>query len=134
MKIKIQSLKFTELQKFGPDGKRCVIGANRFGYSESFYFGNPGNYQHYILAHNDAGPGEFVAPEGWPDFSSGQFRNSAYDGWIAESELSGSWGDAFYRDLRPNTIAVVNGDAQVSLIQNEQSVGIDHGRVRTIPH
>ena len=134
MSIHLRPLKFTELQKFGPDGKRCIIGANRFGYSESFYFGNPGNYQHYILAYNDAGPGKFIAPAGWHWFASGPLHNEAYSEDELQHEPNGPWANEFYRELRPNTIAVVNGDAQVSLIQNEQSVGVDHGRIRTIPH
>ncbi|WP_328334028.1 hypothetical protein OHA70_18105 [Kribbella sp. NBC_00382] len=33
-------------------------GARRFGYSQMYYFGSPGHYQHYVLAHNQAGCGD----------------------------------------------------------------------------
>jgi len=36
------------------DGWRSVTGARRFAYAESHYFGNPGAYQAYVLAFNDA--------------------------------------------------------------------------------
>jgi hypothetical protein len=39
-----------------PDQLSYSVGARRFRYSEWYYFGNPGHYQTYILAINDAGP------------------------------------------------------------------------------
>lgn len=41
-----------------PDGYRIWWGANRFIHAESHFFGNPGNYQTYVLARNDAGTGQ----------------------------------------------------------------------------
>lgn len=38
-----------------PQGVYGFLGARRWGYSEAFYFGNPGLYRHYILSVNDAG-------------------------------------------------------------------------------
>lgn len=43
----------------GPDGRSLNIAARRREYSESYWFGNPGNYQRYVLSHNDAGIGQF---------------------------------------------------------------------------
>jgi hypothetical protein len=51
------------------------IGANTFGYSESYYFGNPGFYQTYIFGENDA------SYFNKPLFSSGEsllFPNSEF--------------------------------------------------------
>jgi len=45
--------------QLGPDGRSLWIGARRRGYSESYWFGNPGNYQRFVLSHNDAGTGGF---------------------------------------------------------------------------
>lgn len=42
-----------------PDGRSLNIAARRREYSESYWFGNPGNYQRYVLSHNDAGTGKF---------------------------------------------------------------------------
>jgi hypothetical protein len=33
------------------------VGARRFSYAEQYWFGNPGGYQGYVAAHNDAGTG-----------------------------------------------------------------------------
>jgi hypothetical protein len=52
-----------------PDGRSLNIAARRREYSESYWFGNPGNYQHYVLSYNEAGTGKFSAhaqtPGGW---------------------------------------------------------------------
>lgn len=38
-----------------PDGLKSFAGVRRYGYSEAYYFGNPGNYQYFIFSQNDAG-------------------------------------------------------------------------------
>ncbi|MGW4674376.1 ETEC_3214 domain-containing protein [Streptomyces sp. NPDC004324] len=40
-----------------PDGRIVRVGANNFLYAESYYLGNPGNYQHFIFSHTNAGVG-----------------------------------------------------------------------------
>jgi len=47
----------------GPEpGKTTVsVGARRFYVTDEHYFGNPGAYQHYLLAYNDQGVGSLVA-------------------------------------------------------------------------
>lgn len=40
------------------------MGAHNFEYSEAYCFGNPGNYQHYVLSYNDCGTGLFDASGG----------------------------------------------------------------------
>lgn len=42
-----------------PDGRILNIAARRREYCESYWFGNPGNDQRYVLSHNDAGIGRF---------------------------------------------------------------------------
>jgi hypothetical protein len=42
-----------------PDGRILNIAARRREYCESYWFGNPGNYQRYVLSYNDAGTGKF---------------------------------------------------------------------------
>ena len=37
-----------------PEGLSNVVGVRRFFYKESYYFGNPGNYQTFIFSVNDA--------------------------------------------------------------------------------
>lgn len=36
-------------------------GNRRVGYAQRYYFGNPGHYQHYVLAFNTAGAGDLTA-------------------------------------------------------------------------
>jgi hypothetical protein len=48
----------TELE---PQGRSLRIGAHNHEYAEAYWFGNPGNYQWYVLSHNDAvGVGNFT--------------------------------------------------------------------------
>lgn len=42
-----------------PSGLHGWLGARRWGWAESYYFGNPGGYQTFIVALNDAGPSLF---------------------------------------------------------------------------
>jgi hypothetical protein len=42
-----------------PEGRSLNIAARRYEYSESYWFGNRGSYQRYVLSHNDAGTGRF---------------------------------------------------------------------------
>jgi hypothetical protein len=51
-------------EKFGcgPSSVFYTIGARRFSYYETWYFGNPGNYQTFIFGFNDAGYGDFFCP------------------------------------------------------------------------
>jgi hypothetical protein len=44
---------------YQPEGRSLNIAARRYEYSESYWFGNPGNFQRYVLSHNDAGSGHF---------------------------------------------------------------------------
>jgi len=45
-----------------PEKIDYYCGAHNFGYDEEHYFGNPGNYQSYIFANNQAGiPGSTIA-------------------------------------------------------------------------
>lgn len=84
------------------------VGARRFGYAETYYFGNPGMYQTYMLALNDAGPIKF---DDLPDFA----ELFGFDG-IAAEEMQGEQaaiflkshqGARFRESARPNTYGVV---------------------------
>lgn len=64
--IKLGRNRFADIRtSFGdPNGYSLRVGAHNFEYSESYYFGNPGNYQHYVLSYNDCGTGLFDASTG----------------------------------------------------------------------
>jgi hypothetical protein len=40
------------------------VGAHNHEYSEAYHFGNPGNYQYYVLSYNDIGTGTFDTTTG----------------------------------------------------------------------
>jgi hypothetical protein len=49
MQIRLGRTHFSDLAD-QPSGVRGWIGARRGGYAESYYYGNPGHYQTYIVA------------------------------------------------------------------------------------
>jgi hypothetical protein len=40
-------------------GQSLRIGAHNHEYAEAYYFGNPGQYQHFVLSSNEMGTGDF---------------------------------------------------------------------------
>jgi hypothetical protein len=64
-----------------PDGRSLWIGARRYHYSESFYFGNPGDYQRFVLSKSDAGVGSF-GHSALPDDIAGSYR----DGFLQDAD------------------------------------------------
>jgi len=64
--VKLGHSCFSDIKtSFGdPEGYSLRIGAHNFEYSEAYYFGNPGNYQHYVLSYNDCGTGHIEASAG----------------------------------------------------------------------
>jgi hypothetical protein len=63
-----------------PSSVRAWVGARAWRYTEAYYFGNPGNYQTYVLVHSNAGAG--VAADlkrrttRGPGLSCGRFTSS----------------------------------------------------------
>jgi hypothetical protein len=54
------SITVTDAQPGLPlDGRSLRIGAHNHEYAEAYWFGNPGNYQHYVISSNEIGTGEF---------------------------------------------------------------------------
>ena len=81
-------------------------GANRLGYNETYYFGRPGAYQHFVCGWNDAGIPGFGA---LTDPSIGQI-----DHWpISKSETDSVFDEKlteFRRSCRVNTWMVLSPD------------------------
>ncbi len=48
---------FGDVEDYLPESISAGYGARRAWYHEKYYFGNPGLYQNYIIAYNDAGVG-----------------------------------------------------------------------------
>jgi len=56
LKITLGKSKFTDIDYLGHEGKVfSSLGARRAWYVETYYFGNPGNYQTYSFSQNQAG-------------------------------------------------------------------------------
>jgi hypothetical protein len=64
--VKLGRSRFADVRVAFGDTKGCSlrVGAHNYEYSEAYYFGNPGNYQHYVLSNNDIGAGIFDASAG----------------------------------------------------------------------
>jgi hypothetical protein len=53
-------------------GRSLRIGAHNHEYAEAYYFGYPGQYQHFVLSSNELGTGSFgysIQREGGPSFT-----------------------------------------------------------------
>jgi hypothetical protein len=60
MKARIGRSRFADIHgPAEPQGRSLRIGAHNREYAEAYWFGNPGNYQWFVLSHNDAGTGAF---------------------------------------------------------------------------
>lgn len=116
------------------NGTRLAVGARRFGYAESFYFGNPGNYQSYLLAYNDAGVGEFSLPRLLPSIATGDLldkdQQAAHSG---PTEMDAKDAIDFSRDLVINTVAVIDQFDSPDSVIGFVSVGVDADTVRKVP-
>lgn len=106
------------------------LGLRRFNYAEAHWFGNPGAYQHFVLAWNDAG----ASSSGWPDptliFGEGMgvFRTGA---WAAGPHPpSPNEVLDFRRQSTFNTYAVVGPRFHIE--DFPVSFGPDLDEVRTI--
>jgi hypothetical protein len=118
-----------------PDGYRITRGANRFTHAESHYFGNPGNYQTYALAHNDAGTGAFRITASDPiagNWTAGRLRHEA-DADPSWEQLP-EWVQQAREHTTINTVLISKntGAAQAKGLSMGW-IGADHGTVRVLP-
>jgi hypothetical protein len=60
LKVRLGHSSFADIRAVAePQGRNLRIGAHNREYAEAYWFGNPGNYQWFVLSHNDAGTGAF---------------------------------------------------------------------------
>jgi hypothetical protein len=75
--VRLGHSRFSDVRTWAePDGRSLNIAARRREYSESYWFGNPGNYQRYVLSHNEAGTGKSdfsIQMAGGPDWCQDGF-------------------------------------------------------------
>lgn len=96
-------------------GTQFSLGARRFACARAYYFGNPGGYQHYVLAHNDAGTGEWSVPPdlpgsgGWAD---GVLRPPDTHDPGGAGDVPPPWLEPALAGATVNTLAVVGPGAR----------------------
>jgi len=140
--VKLGRTRFAQLGDT-PDGVHAWLGARRFGYVESYNLGNPGNYQTYMFALNDAGrdetAGEYVAGL-FPSPGGSEVWLGLFDGssevarWLDQQGVS-----RFRGAVAINTYAVVSAGAAVEMFgdgsgwKSAFGFGPDYDQVRTSP-
>lgn len=115
-----------------PIGRRCIIGARRYGYAELFNFGNPGHYQLYVLACNDGAGDLFGYPPEFPSFSTGLLADQTGFG-IVDDEPASELLTAARRSLRVNTLMVIGPQLGPEAFPDYSCMGFDQDTVRQIP-
>lgn len=104
------------------------IGARRASYTEAFYFGNPGGYQDYVLAYNDAGVGASPWPANLPPLAAGgRYSSPTTDPLTAEART------AVRANLKVNAFAVLGPNAPSELLKVLAPPGVDLDQVRLLP-
>ncbi len=114
------------------EGARLIVGANRFGYTEAFYYGNPGYYQTFLLSHNDVAGGDFHYVKGRHEFAAGTLTLPALDGELSDAP-NGTWYSEFRAGTRINTLTVLAQGAPLDALLTGHSFGIDRSEVDHIP-
>lgn len=125
----------TSFAQFGQTPERISgsLGAHNFGYSEIYYLGNPGGYQKYVLAINDAGPvdhldveafNEILVPGAGPTFDLDEAAAAA----LIDSEV----GARLRSSSRPNTYCVT-ALLEHAVLNAWLGVGVDVNAVRVLP-
>lgn len=120
MKIRLAETRFDELDKPLKKPDKCFYsqGARRFSYYETRWFGNPGHYQTYFVALNDAG----YYDDYWKFPYPVQGDNLSAD----QPEVA-----AFRSDARINTYGVTAPHFSVDDLK-QVWIGPDHDQVRIL--
>lgn len=134
LRVDLSASLFDEVGQEHSDGRRFVLGARRFGYTESFYFGNPGHYQTYLLAHNSAAGEVPNFPTDLPSFASGTLRGVGDDDDLCDLVSEGTLVVDLRRMLRVNTLTVLDiGSEEKDILMSYLGTGVDSDDVRRIP-
>ncbi len=91
-------------------GTFLSIGARRFACARAYWFGNPGNYQHYVLAFNDAGVGTWSVHEGTPPaaaWADGVMQSDEASDPEGFGDVTPEWLDRAFASATVNTLLVV---------------------------
>ncbi len=116
-----------------PTGVWVDIGARRFRYAESYYFGNPGGYQQYLLCYNDTSDIGHAEPSiltshGVLGHASGLLA-ALEVGSSQFFDLSSAPVRTFRSTARPNTLVIVRWDRDNLIDKPPFGPDLDHVRV-----
>lgn len=117
----------------GPEGYSLRAGAHNFEYSEAYFFGNPGNYQHFVLSHNDSGIGIFDGSAGggpqWCEIGVLQFGDPPRpDHPVFDPEAS--YATQFRANTTINTLTILGPWRELSDLAEPR--GPDSNQVRVL--
>lgn len=99
-------------------GALFSLGARRIGCARAYYFGNPGGYQHYVLAYNDAGTGRWSLPAGLPvlaGWAGGVFRPADTPDPGNPGDEPPPWLEPALADATINTLVVIGPRARLPI-------------------
>jgi hypothetical protein len=115
-----------------PSGVRLSVGARRFEYSEGYYYGNPGGYQHFVWSFNDAGVGSSAAFGELSQASVFSHSSGVFKGDNGMEAALPPAIEQFRSKVCPNTITVIGPMGSTSGLTQGDWIGVDKDRVRTL--
>jgi hypothetical protein len=133
---KLGHSRFGDLKTWAsPEGRNLRIGAHNHEYAEAYYFGNPGNYQHYVVSNNDATLSEFGYPiqsrggPGWHQDGILQFDDLPPIG-NQEFDPEAPYATSFRADTVINSLTVLGPLGPPELLAEPR--GPDSNQVRVL--
>lgn len=134
LKVRLGRGSFADINAWGkPGGRNLRIGAHNREYAEAYWFGNPGNYQWYVVSHNDAGTGAFrfsLEREGPAWVREGVLKFSDPPVGVLPFDADAPYALKFRAGTIVNTLTVL-GPLQKTEVLTE-SRGADSNQVRVL--
>jgi hypothetical protein len=132
--VKLGRSRFSDVQAgIAPDGRSLRIGAHNHEYAEAYWFGNPGNYQRYVISSNEIGTGEFgfsILRQGpsWHRAGTLAFDNPLPPGQPA-FDPQASYTARFRAETTINTLTVLGPGRQAADLAEPRGPDSTHVRV-----
>jgi hypothetical protein len=132
--IRLGHSRFADVQPGLPlDGRSLWIGAHNHEYAEAYWFGNPGNYQHYAISSNEIGTGEFgfsVEQQGPSRHRAGTLASdSPLPADKSEFDPDASYARRFRAETTINTLTVLGPNRRPADLAEPRGPGSSHVRV-----
>lgn len=121
--------------RFPADGRSLRVGAHNHEYAESYWFGNPGQYQRFVLSANELGTGDFgysIGREGGPGyFRTGMLAHEYQPpaGQQPEFDASAPYALHFRAATIINTLTVLGPAGRPEVLIEPRGPNSNHVRV-----